>query len=87
MYNILTNPSLKSKIFFREAVLNRKIFNISAASEMLTSEFDYLLKIAQGNIEATARLLGSRQLLDDTILHKDFERNIIAINELYKDHP
>ena len=56
----MTDISLKSKIFQRESALNKKIFNISEASQALAEEGESLLAQAQGNVEAQARIIGSR---------------------------
>ena len=82
----MSDISLKSKIFQRESALNKKIFNISEASQALAEEVESLLAQAQGNVEAQARIIGSRQLLDECFLHKDFERNLKAIDLLFTDN-
>lgn len=82
-YKELNDANLKSKLFNREAVLYRKICDVSKASYLLADDFEPLQTQANGNVEATARLIGARQLLDDCFLHKDIERNIIAINALF----
>jgi hypothetical protein len=42
-----------------------------------------LLEEAEGNDHVQAKLISVRQKVDDRIVHKDLERNIKAITELY----